>query len=459
MNILMISVDTLRADRLGVYGYPKPTSPYLDRVANQGVSFTRAYASDIPTEVAHTGLFCGRYGTASGIVAHGHPYPRLPGNLTWLPEALRRAGWTTAAVDNLYQLKPWFARGFRYYVNTVGNRRWIDGEDVTAETVRWLRTTRGDPFFLFVHYWDPHSPYLPPEGYRERFYAPGRDPYDPSRGDMEAAYNHLAYPFFKRHHYDLMGPVTDPEYFNASYDAEVRYWDEQLEQIDRTLEELGLVEDTWLIVLADHGESFTEHSIYWDHCGLYEPTVRIPLIMRWPGRLRAGEVISDFVQQIDLLPTIYEAAGIQAREPVDGLSLWKLLEGRGPWPRDRVYLSECAWQATRAVRTDRYKFIRTLDPGVYVRPPRELYDLVDDPLETRNVVQDRPDVANGLEADLARWVQSQTDHDPMLPVIEEELPFVHRMEEILADVGIGWAEWRENPSRAWYDRLLKRRDA
>ncbi len=461
LNIVVVSLDTLRRDRLTCYGYDKPTTPYLDTIARQGVRFAEAYVSDIPTEVAHTGLFCGRWGAATGIVSHGHPYPALPETVTWLPEALRRAGLTTAAIDNLYQLKTWFARGFRYYVNMVSQQRWIDGADVTQEAVDWLRQHYRTPFFLFVHYWDPHSPYLPPPGYYEPFYPPGRDPFDPARHDMERAYNHLAYPFFKRHHYDLLGPVTDPEYLSARYDGEVRYLDDQLQRLDQTLAELGIWQDTWLILIADHGESLTEHDIFWDHCGLYEPTVHIPLIMRWPAKMPAGRTVSEFVQQIDVVPTIYEALGISAAEPIDGMSLWPLLSGDGPWPRDRVHLSECAWQAARGIRTASYKYIETLDSGVYERPPRELYRVSDDPGETQNLVEAEPGLAEQFAQELRAWVARWGDQDPMLPIVQNGLPFVRRMDQILREAGMSWENWKHNPNRAWYDAACERtrRDA
>ena len=453
-NLVLVSLDTLRADRLGSYGHDQPTSPYFDHVANQGVRFDRAYATDIPTEVAHTGLFSGRYGVASGIVAHGHPYGSLPAGITWLPEQLRKAGFATAAVDNLYQLKSWFARGFRYYTNTVTSQRWIDGGDVTREAIDWLWGHHDQPFFLFVHYWDTHSPYLPPEPYLRRFYPGGRNPYDPERHDMDRAYNHLAYPFFKRHHYDLMGEVSDPEYLNARYDGEVRYLDDQLEQLDAALKALGLRDDTWWILLADHGESFTEHDIFWDHCGLYEPTVRVPLVMRWPARIAPGQVLGHLVQQIDLAPTIYEGLGLTLPSPLDGHSLWTILDRRQTWPRDRVYLSECAWTAARGIRDEEYKFITTLDPGVYSRVPRELYHLTRDPKERHNLIDAEPEVAKRLERELDDFVRQYGPPDPMRVIVENGLPFVHRMEQILQEVGLSWSQWKQNPHRSGYDARL-----
>lgn len=457
-NLIVISLDTLRADRLSSYGYPKPTSPYLDAIAAQGVRFSQAYATDIPTEVAHTALFSGRYGAASGIVGHGHPYPALPSALTWLPERLRSAGFTTAAVDNLYQMKPWFARGFHHYINMTTQRRWIDGADVTAEAISWLKSYhQRAPFFLFVHYWDPHSPYLPPDDYLAAFYDGQRDPFDPGSPAMEPAYNHLAYPFFKRHHYDLLGPVTDPEYLNARYDAEVRYLDDQLQQLDQALRALNRYDDTWLILLADHGESLTEHDIFWDHCGLYDSTVRVPVIMRWPhGPLPRNHVVSELVQPIDLTPTIYEGLGIPKPEPLDGHSLWPLLQGQPGWRRNRVYLSECAWAAARGIRTREYKYIETRDPGVYERPTRELYRLTDDPDETQNLITHAPAIAAMLAEELARWVRHWGKDDPMDPIVQQGLPFVRRMEHILHEVGLTWDDWKTHPDRARYDQALAR---
>ncbi|MDF2720112.1 MAG: sulfatase, partial [Paenibacillus sp.] len=153
MKIILISLDTLRASRLGGYGYGKPTSPHMDRIAREGVLFERAYAADIPTEVAHTGIFTGKVGLTTGIVSHGSELTHLPKSTAWLPALLRSAGFTTSAVDNLYQLKEWFARGYRYYINSAGSKRWIDGRTVNDLAFPWLSQHKDESFFLFLHYW------------------------------------------------------------------------------------------------------------------------------------------------------------------------------------------------------------------------------------------------------------------------------------------------------------------
>ncbi|UOQ86929.1 sulfatase [Gracilibacillus salinarum] len=462
MKIIMISLDSLRANRLGCYGYPKPTSPYLDKIARDGVLFENAFAADIPTESAHTAIFTGKTGIKNGIVSHGSHLTNLPKSTAWLPTILRSSGLTTAAVDNLYQLKEWFARGYRYYINSVGDERWIDGKTVNGYAKDWLTDHKDEDFFLFLHYWDPHTPYLPPKENIELFYDQNNDPYDPGNQSMEAAYNHLAYPFFKQHHFDLIGPVTDTEYVNALYDAEVRYLDQRLQELDEHLEHLGIKEETFLIIFGDHGESLTEHDIYWDHCGLYDTTVQVPLIMRWPGYIPEEQRIKGMVQQVDLFPTIMDALNIDHDRTIDGKGLWPSIRGEENGTTDTVYLSECAWQAARGIRTEKYKFIKNYDSGLFTRPPKELYDIENDPLETNNLADAQADLAGEFEETLDQWIQDMLagEKDPMITQLEVEgLPFKKRIERILHTVGLTWNDWRKNPSKEKIDTLMKTKKA
>ncbi|MDF2722216.1 MAG: sulfatase [Paenibacillus sp.] len=459
MKVIFISLDTLRATRLSCYGYGKPTSPHLDRIASQGVLFERAYAADIPTEVAHTDIFTGKLGLRTGVVSHGSALTQLPKATTWLPTLLRLAGFTTAAVDNLYQLKEWFARGFNYYINSVGKQRHIDGRRVTDLAKAWIGEHQGDDFFLFLHYWDAHTPYLPPDSYKAQFYEQGRDPFDPSNKSMEKAYNHTAYPFFKHHHYDLLGNITDSDYMSSLYDAEIRYLDDLLLELDQYLQSLGIQEETMLVLFGDHGESLDEHDIYWDHCGLYEATVRVPIIMRWPGHIPAGRRVSGLVQQVDMMPTVLEAAGLAVPAGIDGRSLWPSIRGEADGTQPHVFLSECAWQASRGVVTPTHKLIRTVDAGPFSRPPRELYDLTRDPNETVNLAESEPALADELERLLDDWVAGMLDgrDDPMTVQLEKAgLPFRQRIEAILNGVGLTWEQWKQNPDRHIFDELHHR---
>ncbi len=469
MKIIMISLDTLRASRLSGYGYNKPTSPYLDRIAQEGVLFERAFAADIPTEVAHTGIFTGKTGLSTGIVSHGSSLTHLPKSVAWLPALLRSAGFTTGAVDNLYQLKEWFARGYRYYINSAGTKRWIDGGYINELAKPWLETHKDESFFLFLHYWDTHTPYLPPSSYTSQFYEKDRDPYERGNTSMDAAYNHMAYPFFKHHHYDLVGPVTDADYYNALYDAEIRYLDDRLRELDDHLEKLGIREETLIVLFGDPGESLTEHQIFWDHCGLYEPTVHVPVIMRWPGRIAPGKRVVGLMQQVDLFPTLLEAIRSEAPSGIDlsklndplrldGRSLWPAINGVTDGTHEAIYLSECAWQAARGIRTDRYKFIRTYDAGPFTRPFHELFDLLADPAETDNIADTSLQLAEQFQKQLDQWVTGKLEGrpDPMqIQLNEEGLPFRKRISEILSAVGMTWEDWRSNPDRERFDHAAR----
>ncbi|MGM7722340.1 sulfatase family protein [Metabacillus sp. Hm71] len=459
LKIIFISLDTLRARRLGCYGYQLPTSPYLDKIASQGALFENAYASDIPTEVAHTSLFTGKVGLTTGVVSHGSPSSYLKKEIAWLPDILRRAGFTTAAVDNLYHLKEWFARGYQYYMNTIGKTRWINGQTINDLAKPWIREHKDEDFFLFLHYWDPHTPYLPPDKHIPLFYDAGKDPYDPSNKSMEPALNHPAYPFFKYHHYDLLGNITDTEYVSALYDAEIRYLDDLLEDLDEFLLNQGILDETMLVLFGDHGESLTEHDIYWDHCGLYESTVHIPLIIRWPGMISEGVRPTGLVQHVDLMPTILEAIGLELPEGLDGKSLWPLIEGKKSEHHSEIYLSECAWQAARGIRTARYKYIETYDSGPFTRPISELYDLSNDPSEERNLSALLPRKVEIYKQKLANWVDAKLGghEDPMKVVLREEgLPFKRRIVKILSEYGLTWDEWKLNPKRERIDMKVQR---
>lgn len=458
MKIIFISLDTLRAKRLGSYGYRLPTSPYIDHIASQGALFESAYASDIPTEVAHTSIFTGNVGLTTGVVSHGSPSTYLPKEYDWLPAILRKAGYTTAAVDNMYNLKEWFARGYQYYMNSVGKTRWIDGQAINKLAKPWIKEHKDEDFFLFLHYWDPHTPYLPPKEYIPSFYDSNKDPYDPTNKSMEPAFNHPAYPFFKYHHYDLLGKITDVNYVNALYDAEIRYLDDLLKDLDEFLNNEGIQEDTLLVLFGDHGESLTEHDIYWDHCGLYEETVHIPVIIRWPGHIPAGVRISNLVQHVDIMPTILESLGLETPKNIDGKSLWPLIRGDQVEHHKEIYLSECAWQAARGIRTDRFKYIETYDSGPFTRPPVELYDLIKDPNEENNLVDLYPKQVEGYRNKLNNWVQSKLDHreDPMERVIMQEgLPFRKRIEKVLSEYSLSWDDWKENPRRERIDFAVR----
>ena len=201
------------------------------------------------------------------------------------------------------------------------------------------------------------------------------------------------------------GRVTDANYVVAMYDQEIRYLDDGVSQILGTLDEMGLAEDTLVVLLADHGTSLTENGIFFEHHGLYDCTIHVPLIFRWPGRVPRGRRVPAMLQMSDVAPTILEAIGVPVPEDMEGASAWKMITGEAAeGGHQRVISAECTWQAKWSLRTDTHKLIVARDPGVRGGPERELYDLVRDPGETANVYESDRHTARELEDELEGWI-------------------------------------------------------
>jgi arylsulfatase len=405
-NILLIVVDTLRADHLGCYGYNRPTSPNIDKLAEQGVLAERFICAGIPTHPSFTTLYTGQHPITHGVVAHGGS-TQLAKDAPFLPSLLLAEGYTTCAIDNLVQTRQWFGRGYEFYIDpSVRHTLFLDVscEELNARAIPWLRAHADEPFFLMIHYWDPHWPLVPPPRYQDLFY--DGNPTDPDNHSLDGWWQHpigaMARDTWLRH---PDGPVTDAAYVEALYDQEIRHLDDGIGALMESLDDLGLAEDTLVLFLSDHGESITEHGIFLEHHGLYEPTVHVPLIARWPGRLPAGKRLPHLLQHHDVAPTILQAVDAEVPFDMDGCSFWGLLTGASGSP-DREYVISCesTWQAKWSIRTRRHKFILARQDDMYGTSPRELYDLDADPNEEHNLVTEAPVLAKELEEKLERWI-------------------------------------------------------
>lgn len=397
MNIILISLDTTRADRLSCYGYERPTSPNIDRIAAQGALFTEFFSPHIPTYPGHTTMLTGRDVYAHQITGQSGT-PELSPDIPLLAELLRARGYFTAAADNLGR---WFSRGFEriegYRWETSGPNAWRKGEAVMQAALKVVNTAAGQdrPFFLFLHFWDPHTPYLPPAPFSRMFYE--GDERDPANRSMDPVW---AFENFKWYFHEWMPGVTDIEFPKAQYDAEIAYMDACLAHVFARLRELDLVKDTLLILTADHGEELDEHGCWFDHHGLYEPNIRIPLLLRLPGRIPPGARVPGFARTVDITPTILDYAGLL--DPAlrfEGASLRPLLESPGGVSRgtcDEVHLTENTWMKKRALRTHEWKLIVALEPDLHGFPRTELYHLTEDPAEKRNVAKERPEAVREL---------------------------------------------------------------
>ena len=420
-NIVILAIDSLRADHLGCYGYSRPTSPNIDRIASEGVLCENFFCSALPTHPSFTSLYTGQHPIRHGIVSHGGA-AKLATETPILPQVALKNGYTTCAVDNLMRERLWFGRGYEFYIDP-GQRRTLSlcvtAEELNGRAIPWIREHHEEPFFLFMHYWDPHAPYNAPEKYRDLFYQ--GDAYDPANRSLDTFWptplGGLARDTWLS---NSDGLITDAAYVEAMYDQEIRHVDDGIGELVSAIDSMGLGENTIIAIIGDHGESMTEHGIFFDHHGLYEPTLHIPLIVRAPGRVPAGLRLPFLLQNHDLAPTLLEGAGIPAPRTMEGQSFWKLLtQESAEGGREEVICCECTLQPKWCLRTRDYKFILSREQDVYGTPMRELYDLRNDPGEERNIAEERPEVASQMEMRLESWIadrlrQLKRSQDPLV---------------------------------------------
>ena len=434
MNVLLIALDTLRADHLGCYGYAPATSPALDRFAAGAVRFANCLAPAIPTQPGYTTVFTGQHSITHGIVTHGGTRELSP-SAPWLPEMLLDAGYTTCAVDDLATCheKRWFLRGYEFYIDPSVRRRHTQGvecAEINSRAIPWLRAHAGEKFFMFVHYWDPHTPYLPPERYRGLFYQ--GDPCDPARrGLLQEFYGRNLHATKWRETWirQLAPPgreIADIHYLVAMYDSEIRYLDDGIAELLAALEEAGVADETLVVFFADHGEEMYEHDTFFDHHGLYQGNLHVPFLVRWPGKGLRGRVVPHLVQHVDLAPTILEIAGLEIPPGMEGTSLVPYLDGSRDAPVcDTLVTQECTYQKKWAILRGGHKLIVSREPGrdIHGKPPRELYDLQTDPGETTNLAESAPERVRELEARLQDWIAGKiAEHGlPGDPLLEQEI--------------------------------------
>ena len=387
-NIVFVSIDSLRADHLGCYGYDKDTSPFLDSLAARGLRFENAVSTTSWTLPSHASMFTGLLGATHGLVDNGLS---LSEDHITLAELLKSSGYHTAGFFGGPYLHPTFGlgQGFEVYESCMTTTAAeVDGEELrtsamhpdgpshadvtgprTAERVRaWAETREGrdEPYLLFLHLWDVHYDYMAPEEYEAQFVDPayagpadGRLMANPAiRSDMAAA---------------------DLAHVLALYDAEIRFTDDVLRGILEDLEQRGMLENTLVLVTSDHGEEFFEHGLKGHNKTLFDEVLRVPMIVAWDGELEAGRVLQDQVQLVDLLPTFAAVARVPETLPVQGVDLVPLFSGEPMPARDALSGLFIDGLTMRALRSNKRKVFRMRDdqPGLYidlVKHPNESID-------------------------------------------------------------------------------------
>lgn len=325
-------------------------------------------------------------------------------HLTTLAEVLGREGYATTCVG--FSGNP-ASRGFQKYLDFEGWGSWAQGrspkaENLNAITIPELRrlVAEGKPFFLFMRHMHPHSPYLPPRPFERIFYAGNEC--DPNNHSLDPVY---AFKPFADYFVSWFPPgCTDKDYIIAQYDGAVAYMDACIQNILTVIAELGIEEDTLVVINSDHGETLYDHECYFDHHGLYDCTLRIPLILVQPGAVPAGRRYRETVLMKDIMPTILDLMGLRTSIPFDGRSLTPLMRGE-PFPnRAEFYITECMWMRKHGWRTPQWKLIRALEPDFHFKPEVELYDLIRDPEENHNLADEEKEVVALLERRMNAWI-------------------------------------------------------
>ena len=476
MRILYIDIDSQRPDHLGCYGYHRDTSPNIDRIAAQGMRFENVYASDAPCLPSRTALWSGRHGIHTGVINHGGTAaePFVEGPRRSFASTLGRTSWmrclrdlehktvTVSPFGERHSAWHWYAN-FNEIHNTgvCGNER---ADQIFPVADKWLReNARDENWFFHVNFWDPHTPYRTPAAYGEPFAdapLPAWLTEEVRQRHWEGAGPHSAreIPGFVDQPYgdwprqpwkaDSMQAVR--KMFDG-YDTGVRYADDHIGRLLNTLADQGVLEETVIIVSADHGENLGELNIYGDHQTADQFTCRVPLIVRWPGVTRAGSVDTALHYQFDFAATMIELLGGTVPVNWDGRAFTEALGRNEQCGRDFLVLSQGAWSCQRSVRFEDHLCIRSYHDGYHGFPDVMLFDLKSDPHEQHDLAPQRPELVGRAMTMLEQWraeMMRTASHpiDPMWTVLREGGPFhtcgnLSRYAQCLRDTGRSkWAE-------------------
>ncbi|OBZ11393.1 sulfatase [Bacillus sp. FJAT-26390] len=451
MRIVYLDLDSLRPDHLGCYGYHRNTSPNIDRIAEEGVVFTNYYCSDAPCLPSRSALMSGRFGIHTGIAGHGGtaadmrregPSRGFEDRLKWesLPGVLRKAGYKAATISTFADRhSAWtFNAGF-HEVHNIGENGIESAHQVLPTALKWLEDNGSmNRWFLHLNFWDPHTPYRVPETYGYPF----REAPLPEWLTEDVFQSHLLkegqhsisdmnrlakshYSKWPRHGQPVEN-YGDLRHIIDNYDSAIRYMDDHIGQVLSKLEQLGILEDTAILISADHGENLGELGIYSEHGTADQGTCRIPMIFRWPGGAK-GIKNEGLHYHLDLAPTLADLVGAARPDRWDGRSYMESITEGMDEGRDYLVLSQCAHVCQRSVRFQDWLYIRSYHDGHHGFPKEMLFHLKDDPYEQRNLAEELRDVCKEAVYLLSDWHDEmmssmESDTDPLWTVMKEGGP-------------------------------------
>lgn len=369
-NLLIITIDTLRADHVGVYGYKKIKTPNIDTLGKNGVLFSQAFCHVPLTLPSHCSLFTGALPIFHGVRDNGY---RLPSFNVTLVEIMKEKGYKTAAFVGAFPLDSRFGldNGFDVYDDLYGSKNIVrdlsfierKAEEVNEKAMEWLVQNQNKKFFIWIHYFDPHTPYEPP-------------------------------PPFKN------------EYIGREYDGEIAYTDAIIGELIDKLDQLKLTDHTLIILTSDHGEGLGDHNETTHGIFVYDSTLRVPLIFHNPKMLPKNRVVPDQLGLIDIMPTVLDLMGFEKKPDVQGKSFKSAIFKGKSSPDKFVYIESVAammdrnWAPLQGIRSQEWKYIDA--------PIPELYDLKNDPEEENNIIGSNPRIAKRLRKELQKAIKDHS---------------------------------------------------
>jgi len=403
-NIFLITIDTLRADHLGCYGYPKPTSPNIDRFAAGGLLFERCFSHAPETRSSFASILTGFLPHETKVLQNGS----LVGKVETLSEILRGYGYSTAAVISNYVLRK--GQGFE---------QGFVARDAADRDIQLVKKFDKKPVFMWLHYQDPHGPYTPPPGYALPFY-------DKTKKRLlkfnESLTGRGGIPAHQR-----LENNRNYYYYLAQYDGEIRYMDENLGRLFNALIDTNKFDNSIIIFTSDHGEGMGEHNYYFAHIDyLYTPQTHVPLIIRYKNELAGRK--GDYVQHLDIIPTILNIIGAEPNSRYRGRDLRKesktdgeiFAAMRSPLVRDGLKYSSIF---------DKFKLIYTPIDNSF-----ELFNLQTDFAEQKNLVN-RPEYRTRLENLKARLAKTLSEDFLKLPSVRQKRPLSEQEKQNLRSLG------------------------
>jgi len=403
-NLVLITLDTTRADHLSCYGKIKDLTPRMDAFAESGALFLNSFAQVNQTNPSHVSIM-------SGVMALDHMVTdnkeKIRVKTDLLPEAFKRIGYSTAGFPSFAHVSAELGwRGFDEIEDIAPEmKNYHNAQQITDKAIHWLDRNGDKPFFIWVHYWDAHVPYIPPPQFAKKFYTG-----DPKAGDGPEL--RKQYPSIE-HHTWLKG-VKDIEYPRAMYKAEINFVDGNVGRIIDYLRKRNLTSKTGVIIVGDHGESLGEHEMYFNHTFAFENALRVPLIIRMPG-FPSGVKVAESATHLDIMPTLAQLYGLTIHNDLKGISLVPSLQGQSdPNLIARTFFIHEGGNARQViVRDGNLKVFYTMI-RVYQYPPMDvlenevwMFDLSKDPNELHDISKDHPDLVDKYRKIVEPWFEAK----------------------------------------------------